>query len=287
MGDKYPLTFFYEQYKAGNLSVRNLEASLFKYILESFDDEYGLYFRTKGERIDFLCWFYPTMRRAIERYDEKTSSFDAYIATMLRYAYKSYRYRKKKYTASENNCWEAANTNSELTVYDPETAYEDNVVKLSTHYRIDEPKYVLLMLLKSYHYVSEELISKVASAIGMKSEILGAMIDALRCLQFKKIEKQQKLIHSVHCLYYRCLNYERQLSEKNEDWSLYGLISQRLKQSRKRLSNMRKRLRSTHIEATNHDLAKLLGVPKGTIDSRWALIKGKFAGNKLSLFQNP
>jgi hypothetical protein len=280
MNDSYPLTAFYKRYTAKEINVRELEAKLFKHFLDSFGCKYGLYFASKGDRTDFLCWFYPVMRRAIDRYDDKTSSFDAYMATTLRFAYKSYRQKKKDRADAENSYHETLDR--ELMLYAPEPTYEDTT-ELPGNYQTAEPNCILLIILKSYYYVSEELLYKAASAIGIGYEILGKMVDTLHCLQYKKIEKLRRLIRYSHSLHYRCINYERQLAAKKESWPSYRLVSRRLEQGRQRLFNLREQLKSMHIEATNNDLAKVLGVPKGTIDSRWAQIKNKLAHNKLVL----
>jgi hypothetical protein len=169
----------------------------------------------------------------------------------------------------------------ELMLYEPEAAYEE--AELPVDYRVEEPNYILLMLLKSFYYVTEEMLYKAAPTIGIGHEILGNMVDTLHCLQSKKIEKLGQLIRYSHSLYYRCINYERQLIEKRESWPLYGLVSRRLEQGRRRLVSLREQLKSTRIEATNNDLAKVLGIPKGTIDSRWAQIKSNLAHNELVL----
>ncbi|MDR2097344.1 MAG: hypothetical protein LBP37_02365 [Spirochaetaceae bacterium] len=280
MSEDRPLTFFYRLYEAKGINARELETKLFKHFMNSFDYRYGLYFGSKDEKIDFLCWFYPIMRRAIERYNDVKSSFDAYMASMIRFSYQDYRDRKRRRVAEENNYYKTAE--SEAAVCDPEADYEKKEM-LSGNYQIGEPNYILLVLLKSYYYVSDELLSKAAPVIGIEPEILGKMVDTLRCLQFKKIERLQKLIRYTHCLYYRCIKYEGLLAEKAENWPLRNVFSRRLEHGRQRLFTMRERLKSTRIEATNNDLAKVLGVPKGTIDSRWTLIKSKLAQNSLSL----
>jgi hypothetical protein len=277
MGAENPLSLLYEQYTSGYLTVRELESRIFEYVLESCNEEYGLYFKHRSERIDFLCWFYPRMQGLIKRYEQTCSSFDAYVASTLRFSYRSYKERRKRYAAAENACWNASS--SDLTSCDSETAYD--VEAMPCKYKIKSPKYVLLVLLKSYYYVSDELVHKAAAALDMTPEILGKRIDTLHALQMKKIEKMQKLVSTAHCLYYRCLNYEKQLANKIENPQLCGLILQRLERGRRRLENIRKRLKSMRIEATNSDLAKLLGVPKGTIDSRLALIKNKLSANEL------
>jgi DNA-directed RNA polymerase specialized sigma24 family protein len=258
------------------MTAREMEAGVFKYVLESCGDEYGLYFKDRGERADFLCWFYPRMRNAIARYDSRRASFDAYVASTIRYSYRNYRRLGKSRDMSEHAFWSA--NGGEAAASGPEPDGDETP---SGAYRITSPKYAQLVLLKSFYYVSDELVCKAASVMGVTPEILGEMIDKLHQLQLKKITRLRKLINAAHCQYFRCLKYENQLAGGYENTQMNELLSRRLERGRRRLANMRLRLKSTRIEATNRDLAKVLGVPKGTIDSRLACIRNKMSGNTL------
>lgn len=278
MIDVSPLSLYYKQYTDGNFGKRELEANIFKHLLESANGAYGMFFKNKSDRIDFLCWFYPALRRTINRYDSKLASFSAYTATTLRYAFRYYKRRKHKRAAAEIDCWNASS--DDVFVCEPEMSDEAGEVDSSVR-SLNSPKQVLLVLLKSYYYASDSLVNKTAATIGMNPEIVGKMVDMLRSLQIKKIERLNKLTCAAHGLYYRCLNYEKTLYEKNENAHLTGMISLRLDKSRKRLATMRARLKSMRIEATNSELSEVLGLPKGTIDSRMAAIKSKRTLNKL------
>ena len=270
MDEILQLSLFYQQYVDGNLSKHELEASIFKYVLGCSNGQYGLVFKNQGDRIDFLCWFYPAMRRAIDRYDSRLASFGLYISMTLRFSFRCYRRHKRKRSISEIDCWNASG--SESFVCEPEIDYETDD-GMYANCGLNSQKHIMLVLLKSFYYVSDRLVDKVAAAIGMPPEDLGEMVDTLRRLKIKKIEKLQKLANTAHCLYYRCLTYEKWLSQKNENPYLNSLFSQYLDNGRKRLAKIRKRLKSVRIVATNSDLSEVLGIPKGTVDSRWATAK--------------
>jgi hypothetical protein len=272
MSDASQMALLYRRYVDGNLSRHELEAGIFKHALDSPNGRYGLVFDNQGDRIDFLCWLYPSLRRAIDRYDSRLASFDAYIAVTLRYSFRYYKRRRWRRSVAEIDCWNARN--DETYVCEPEIGYEAGD-RMYAGCSSDSQKHILLVLLKSFYYVSDSLVDKAAATIGMSPEALGGMVDMLRHLQLKKIERLQKLSGTAHCLYYRCLNYEKKLSEKSENTNFIRLISRRLDKGRRRLENIRKRLRAMRIEATNSELSEVMGIPKGTIDSRWALIKSE------------
>jgi hypothetical protein len=278
MNEVSQLSLFYRRYVGGNLTKHELEAHIFKYVLCCQNGCYGLVFKNKSARIDFLCWVYPMMQRAIDRYDSRLASFGIYIAKTLNFSFRYYKRHRLKRFITDFDCWKASG--DESFVCEPEIDDESGngmYVKCGSN----SQKHIMLVLLKSFYYVSDSMVDKAAAAIGMAPEVLGEMVAMLRCMQIKKIEKLQKLADAAHCLYYRCLSYEKKLSQKNENMYLNNLLSRNLDKGRKRLANMRKRLKSMRIEATNSELSKVMGIPKGTVDSRWALVKNKRALTKL------
>jgi DNA-directed RNA polymerase specialized sigma24 family protein len=274
-----PLSNFYQLYTAGNMTERELENSVFEYILGSYNNEYGLYFRDRVERADFLCRIYPKIRNAIKRYDSGHASFDTYVATTVRYAYRFYRAKDKRRHATEHACW---NVCDDYSVQECEAPYQDEETVPDT-YGKTLPKHALLLLLKSFYYISDDMVNKAARTLGMDAKVLGGMIDTLHSLQLKKITRLQKLANSAHCLYFRCLSYEWQLADRHGNPQTRALIERRLKRGRRHLEDIRSRLKSTRIEATNGNLAKLLGIPKGTIDTRLATIRSRLSGNEYDL----
>ncbi|MDR2445431.1 MAG: hypothetical protein LBD44_05805 [Spirochaetaceae bacterium] len=278
MSEASKLSLFYRRYVDGNLSKHELEAHIFKYVLCCPNGYYGLVFKDEGDRIDFLCWVYPIMRRAIDRYNSRLASFGVYIATTLGFSFRYYKRHKLRRSIAEIDCWKASGDGS--YVCEPEID-DESANGMYVNCGSNLQKHIMLVLLKSFYYVSDSLVDKAAAAIGMAPEELGEMVAMLRRLQIKKIEKLQNLADAAHCLYYRCLAYEKKLSQKNENTHLNKFFSRRLDKGRKRLANMRERISAMRIEATNNELSKVMGIPKGTVDSRWALIKNKRTLNKL------
>jgi hypothetical protein len=282
MSDDYPLTFLYRQYVSGNINARDLEADIFSYILKSCDNKYGLYFKNRSDRIDFLCWFYPRLRAMITRYDDRFASFDTYVSASIRYAYKFHKVRLKKQIVTEKDCWNAFNNGLAVSDCDAgEDADAEDGEEPAKKVRLNSPGNTLLVLLKSYYYVSDKLLRKASRALGIELEVLCGMIDALRILRLKKIERLQKLSNSAHGLYYRCIDYEKQLAGGCEDVYKRDALLRHLERGKRRMAEMRRRIKSMRVEATNSDLAKVLGVPKGTVDTRLASLKHKFSKNEL------
>lgn len=277
MTGKDPLSSIYRLFKAGIINARELENRVFNYISESRSGEFGLYFRNRCERIDFLGEFFPRLRRAIERYNSDWATFDAYIATTLRYAYREYRALSKRQQVLQCVGFDESVRKPEADEFTPEMA--DGAAPQPDSFRIGSPQHALIILLKSYYFVTDGLIAKAAPAIGLDAAVLSEMVDRLHGLRLKKEEGRKRLANAVHCQYYRNLFYERRLAYQYKDSEAYHRFSRRLDRGRQRLERLRVRLRALRMEATNAEVAALLGIPKGTVDSRVSLIKSKLSSD--------
>lgn len=281
MTGKDPLSSIYRLFKAGVINARELENRVFNYISESRNREFGLFFRNRCERIDFLGEFFPRLRRAIERYNSDWATFDAYIATTLRYAYREYRALAKRQQILQCVGFDESVREPETDAAAPETADGDEPQDepQPDPFRIGSPQHALIILLKSYYFVTDGLIAKAAPAIGLDADVLAGMVDRLHGLRLKKEEHRKRLANAVHCQYYRNLFYERRLAFQYKDTEAYDRFSMRLDRGRQRLERLRVRLRALRMEATNAEVAALLGIPKGTVDSRVSLIKSRLSSN--------
>jgi DNA-directed RNA polymerase specialized sigma24 family protein len=266
------MTLFYRRYKQKHIDESGLAACIFNHILNNRGVEYGLFFRNGGDLADFLCWLYPRLLNSIRNYRKEGGTFDAYIATVARYSCREYNSLNERACLAENiysmDCVHESETR------EPEEAYEqelsDTPVGLS-------PAQMLVVMLKSYYFVTDELVSKAAPIIGIDADALGGMIDTLHRLRLKKEARAAKLASNIHRLYYRRLEHEKSIETKFEDKTVCAAISARIELIRLRMDRMRKRLKSMRLEATNKEVADVLGVPKGTVDSRMSVIKSKAA----------
>jgi hypothetical protein len=268
------LSTFLKEYRAGNLNKKQLEGKIFQYILDNYK-RFHLGQWDREDRIDYLCWVYPRISKAISNYQEVGTSFDAYIGTLIYYSSREYRFRQTDHYISEHSCWkEQAN---ELSVRDEEPVYSE---RTSAYKPVSNPQQVLILLLKSYYFVSDDFIFRIAPAIGIKKEVLKKMVDELRILRLEKEEKIRGLKERIHSQFYRCISFEQRMISASEGSAFQKKMRERLNRARKRLVSMRKRLAVMRFDATNRQIAEILGVPKGTIDSTLHSAKLKYASKE-------
>ncbi|MDR3160849.1 MAG: hypothetical protein LBU28_04460 [Spirochaetaceae bacterium] len=229
--------------------------------------------RAQDDRIDFLCWLYPRISRAIDKYQDTGATFDAYIGSMVFWSSREYRVRERNHHLSEYACWNAGSGDG--MVRSPEPDYLDQSPE-SPPEPVSNPRQILVLLLKAYYFMSDDLVSRIAPAVGLTHDKLTDMISRLRKLRSKREVEIRGLQDRIERQFFRCLSFEWRLSVVPADSFSYQKMLACLERARKRLESMRKRLKAFRFEASNRQVAEVLGVPKGTVDSNLHAAREKY-----------
>jgi biotin operon repressor len=262
-----PLTKLLNQYYQGILGKKELEGLIFQYIQDHFE-RFHLYKWNRDDFMDFLCWFYSRISRAIDNYRDTGSSFDSYMVSLVRWSAKEYHALEVEHRVIEYACWKAKAMEMEVCEDEPPYLESPPVFK-----PVSNPRQVLVLLLKSYHYVSEDFLTRIAPAIGISKEKLGQLIEELRKRRVQREEEIRELQERVFSQYYRCISFEKRKLLTPEGSARHEKMERCLERAKKRLESMRKRLAALRTEASNRQVAEVLGVSKGTIDSNLFTVK--------------
>jgi DNA-binding CsgD family transcriptional regulator len=272
MYDFTSLDELFNRYSQGDLSKKEFEELIFRFIIKNYQ-RFRLFDWNQDKCVDYLCWLYPRLSRAVETYKNTGASFDAYIGALVHWSAREYRTREAEHKITEYACWKAKA--EEMAVHNPEPEYLEIRPPVKP---FPNPRQVLILLLKSYFYVSEDFLSRAAPALGMGKEKLRQLVDELRKLRLRRDEEIRGLKERIFCQYYRCLAFEKKLELLPKDSVYYIRMQGRVLRARTRLTAMKARLASTRMEATNRQIAEVLGIPKGTVDSSLYSIKRKLIG---------
>ncbi|MDR1985901.1 MAG: hypothetical protein LBP88_02880 [Treponema sp.] len=257
------------QYAQGKVSKKAFEGQIFTFILEN-RRHFHLFTWDKDTCVDFLCWLYPRMSRAIDTYHDMGASFDAYIASLVYWSAREYRSQQAAHDLTEYAFWEARA--ADMNPCENEPAYLE---PLSAIKPVSNPRQTLMLLLKSYFFVSEDHISRIAPAIGIEKAQLQRLIDEVRRRRLERDEEIRGLNERIQCQYYRCMVFKKKLEVTLEGTAKYEKIKGQMERGQVRYNAMRKRLAGMSHYATNREVAEVLGIPKGTVDSSLYAIKQK------------
>jgi hypothetical protein len=264
------LADYMRQYTQGTIDRKKLEELIFRYILDN-----QRRFKPAGweqdEWVDYLCWLYPRMCRAIDKYSDTRAPFDAYVSALINWSSREYRSRQLDHAVFEYSFWQA-NTSDMMTLSE-EPEYPE---KKATLEAVTNPRHMLVLILKCYYSVSDDFINRTAPLTGIKAETLRRFVDELRRKRLNRDQEIRDLRARIACQHYRCISFESRMRAAPEDSAHRAEMETRLEKARKRLVRMRKRLKNTRREATNKEISEVTGIPKGSIDSSIHALKWKW-----------
>jgi hypothetical protein len=270
MQELLALDDLWKQYALGKLSKKDLEGRIFQFTLENYH-RFHLFNWDKDTCADYLCWLYPRLSRAIEAYKDIGASFDSYIGSLVYWAAREYRSREADHYGTECACWTARMEEMMVCSNEPEYLEAGPVAK-----RLPNSQQLLILLLKSYFFISDDFLSRIVPIIGIEEQRIRHWIDAIREQRLKRDEEVRNLQERIYGQYYRCITYESKLATISVGTPLYEKMKSRLQRARVKLSAMKQRLKGCRLDPSNRQIAEVLGIPKGTVDSILYTVKQKW-----------
>ena len=278
------LSEMHSEYVQGRMNRKNLEGLVFQYLLDNFE-RFRLFKGDREKWIDFVSWLYPRLSRAIDYYTETGASFDAYIGAIVQWSCKEYKTREAEHYTTEFVCWKARA--EEMLACNAEAEYTvelEEDTKLFFPFMGIKPRHILILLLKSYFFIDDVFLNRISLTIGMNKIELHKMIDKLHQLRSKREDKIHDLQERMHSQYYRCLTFERRLSSTSEGTAKHEKLKNSLDRAHKRYWTLFKRLEGIRKDATNQQVADVLNIPRGTVDSALHNIRKKWKqGNYIKI----
>ncbi|MDR2965604.1 MAG: hypothetical protein LBU88_07495 [Treponema sp.] len=273
------LNAIYKQYISKAISRCKTEGSIYNYYL--FNQRKTCLSHWQADDYeDFVSWFYPRLRESIDKYIDIGSSFEAFLNKIFFIASKEYKVSTVKSSVTEYSTWCARVP--DLYVYEesPEYNFSSKEKIISKIIRDKNgrknSRRILALLLKCYNYISDDFIDKVAPMIEIEKDDLKSMMENMRKIRQKKDDDIYLLKERTFRQYYRCMVYERRLAIMSKNTVVYDKMNHQLNTARKKLNKLRERLNLVRKNATNSQIAEVIGVCKGTVDSCLYKLKKSF-----------
>jgi hypothetical protein len=275
---KNSLNSLHSQYISGKLTRDEFEGAMYDYFLSNQDKTY-LNHWNRNEYEDFISWFYQRFKKITDSYKDIGSSFEAFIGKYALISSREYKIRITTNNVTEYSAWSARV--SEMYAHEETPGYfQEN--KKSVLLELIEgqngrksSRRILALVLKCYYYVSDDFIEKIAPKIGIDKKELARMIAHIKKIRQKKDDAIYYLKERIYSHYYRSVVYEKRMSFIRENTASWEKLNIKLLKTRKRLENLRGRLRQVRTEATNSQVAEVIGVKKGTVDASLYILKAK------------
>jgi hypothetical protein len=264
---------------SGEIKRGEFEGNLYAYLVNN-QDKTCLSHWKNDEYEDYVSWFYPGLHKAIDYYSETGASFEAFMHKFMLVSSKEYHVGITTKSIIEYSAWSARipdlYTHEEAPVYLHERT--ESVIKQLI---IDKKgrkntRRIVALILKCYHYVSDDFLDKISVVIGIDKNQLKEMVMKIRRMRQKRDDEIYHMKERMYRQYYRCIIYEKRLLLLQENTIIYNKMLVRLEKARQRLENMRRRISKIRTDASNKQVADVIGIKKGTVDSSLFKLKAKW-----------
>jgi hypothetical protein len=282
MQDLTSLNILYSEHRQGILDRKNFEEKMFKVILGNIQN-FRLFDGDEEESVDFLCWLYPRLSRAVKNYKDSGAAFSTYIGALIRYSVKEYRSRQVDRYITEYAAWTAHAADFEVRSSAPEypeTGEDETLPLQPAPLALLKSRQILLLILKSYYFISEDFIDRIAPFTGVEKEKLKRMIEKLRECRSRREEEIRLFQERITTQFYRCITWEKRLKTLIPGSARHLKVQLQLERARARLTRMRKRITMFRVEATHRQIADVVGISPGTVSSSLFNLKSHWGFDK-------
>lgn len=238
----------------------------------------------EDERSEFALFFHNRIHGLIRRYNPDFGSFEAYLATSVRYQLKSFASRKvrERYrrrlpedpgfwrNGGHDLCGAAQPSPVEEAAEVPVTVLRQAVAAYRAHNQRVHPKAfkqrLLYVTLKCSLYASEETLNEMATFLEVDQPQLLELAQELSATLQSRVTRRRTLQERQNELSCRLHTLRQELQATPEEPRKSRL------ESETRTLEQRSRALAEEIDhvpdyVTNREIAKMLQVPKGSVDS--------------------
>jgi hypothetical protein len=170
-----------------------------------------------------------------------------------------------------------AETESDYEDYSPEKCLANAFNNQNTKYAIPNPRQILILTLKAYYFLQPDFIQKIAPYIGMDFDKINSLIDAIKIKRENKEKELHNMRERLYSQYYRCLSFENRLKDSFPGTMRRTKLTTTLDRAKTRLSKIRKRLSIVRLDASNKEVAEVLGITKGAVDSTLHILRKHYS----------
>ena len=223
---------------------------------------------------NFFCDFYPKIRKLILQFENRGYPFEAYLYTTLRWQVLSY----KKKLGSERLERQLFTFEPFWDVHQEEPLYSE---QSSSHTPKELHnsfstfrKRLIYVALRESEYLDNTLIEAIVDYTHIDRRWFLNCVMALR----RKVEDRKQRLEKAqlyhNTCFYRYYIIQLQIQNCNSP-AQTQLYHRELLKVRRRLRRVSMQLQKIHVHPTNREIAEVLNIPKGSIDSGIYYVLGR------------
>ena len=218
------------------------------------------------EASNFFCDFYPKIHKLIMQFENRGYPFEAYLYTTLRWQVLSYkkklgRERLERQLFTFEPFWDVHQEEPLYSEYSPSHLPTGSHNSFTTF-----RKRLIYVALRESEYLDHSLIEAIVQYTHIDRRWFLNCVMALR----RKVEDRKQRLEKARLYHNTCFYryYIIQLQIQNCNSPAQARLYHReLLKVRRRLHRVSLQLQKMHVHPTNREIAEVLNIPKGSIDS--------------------
>ena len=246
--------------QAGKVPVKRVEDEI---LLVVFDHLKGFRRNHEDEVSGFLLDFYPKIGGLIRRFRARGLPFRHYLFRTVRWQWTSWRSQNEVAVTCER-------LPSDPLVWDlpEETSAQEGCELRESRCEPDavRRKRLLLLTLKAGPFLQETDVSRLAELTGTDEVWLNGALKEMKASAQPRVDRDKRLTERRSDLFWQRLVAEDRAFREPEP-ARRVLWDERARQVRGRLDRLSEEKKSLQVAPSHFDLARMLGLPKGTVDS--------------------
>ena len=260
--------------------VKRLSLRIYNYPLGKFqasEDDCG----------EFYLFFYPRLLRILGKFQDRGKPFEWYFNSVLRWHYKVYCSRKRRdqirwAAAREVLFWELPE--SGLPVPSPAMDRDryERIIPLDRFGGARENtcrKRILFLALKNARHLDDSAVGWISGLTGIGEDHLIGMAERLRANLYKRELRLHELYRRQNRIFTKIFLLQRNLLWE-VDPEIKSELAFSLCELRTALRSVQRKIRRVRLHPSNREIADLLQVPKGTIDTSLYWLRRQLLENK-------
>ena len=237
---------------------------------------------------DFFCWFFPRVPSLIERFRYIGKDFEAYLYVTLKWQCRTYAVKRKdkrrEYSIiCRRDFWPQGWEEDSFACEHPPALLTETARKI---FRVEGEKItdstskrrLIYITLKGADYITCHVVETVAALTGIDEDWIYTCVERLKKGMASKKERMELLRQKRNRTFLRIYRIHEDMFRdydcRNKETLLNKLI-----QEKKRLAAVIDEMSRVPASPTHKDIAAVLGIPKGSIDSGIYYLKNALEDN--------
>lgn len=279
--DTHPLTTAVRRFRAGHMTWDEFVARSIPAIHATLTRVFRC---DQDVRCEVVSEFYPRLRRVVDDYRDGGAPFEAYLSRSVTNCYRSmYRRTRRRNDCEVLFCDDhdyaeeiAAPEKTSSLRAEPRPRHGVTMLRTETRTRDAVRRQMLYVLCQNVPLMDDAECERYAAMFDLPVAYVGALQSYVQQTNVERSRRRTTYRERRDRHYAAMLRCERDREQARDEWQRDRLEEQ-ARHHREQWNYYRHRLSRQTVTLTHRDVARLLGVSKGSIDSSMAYLQARLA----------